>query len=434
MGWLWNVFRKHSFLTWALSVTGAALLLANFFFHPEDGRIETPPSKLMDSASSAEPVGVRKTPVEETQKRETELSATRTAEPAMSWSGLETTDYKQYAANLREAGFPPGLVREIVIADIEKLYEEREKGLRAPPAPYDAPLSARPRLPFSSESNRVSQLRDLLIEKQTALKEILGEYVPRETIRTSGPRNYESIEYALDLLPGEKRDAVQIAQENEILGEAMEFEQNSKNPAVEMAAYKNVVETLHAALRQVLTPEEFERFEMNTTPVGAELARRTLGMEPTDEEMQTMFRLTSKYWDDIGGVYERWQARPETPERITAAEQELEAGLKGALGSDRYIDYQMATSETGQRLRNLADRYGLSRETLVASFELQTELDQLGGTTPRFQYPLIKAPTLNPAERTTQGQELQQRLQQLLGVDVWRAWISGRSLRVSLTP
>jgi hypothetical protein len=422
-----NDFRKHSLLTWVLSVTSVALLVANFFIHPDDGRIDLTPAPLPSPSPSAELT-------EEIKKPETELPAAPAAETNINWSGLETPDYKQYAANLREAGFPPGLVREIVIADLEKLYEEREKALRAPPAPYDAPLSARPRLPFSFESNRVSQLRELLIEKQTALKKMLGEYVPRETLQTSGPRNYESIEYALDLLPAEKREAVQIAQENEILGEAMEFEQNSKNPAVEMAAYKNVVETLHAALTEVLTPGEFERFEMNTTPVGAELARRTLGMEPSDDELQTMFRLTSKYWDDIGGVYERWQARPEPPERIRAAEQELEAGLRVALGADRYLDYQMATSETGQQLRNLADRYGLSRETLVASFELQTELDQLGGATPRFQYPLIKAPTLNPAERTTQGQELQQRLQELLGVNVWRAWTLGRSLRVSLTP
>ena len=38
-------------------------------------------------------------------------------------------------------------------------------------------------------------------------------YVPREILRTPISRNYEAYEYAISLLPVEKRDAVQLAQE-----------------------------------------------------------------------------------------------------------------------------------------------------------------------------------------------------------------------------
>src|SRR5438876_818920 len=42
------------------------------------------------------------------------------------WAKIETWDYKQYVKNLRAVGFPEELVRDIVIADLDKLYEARE--------------------------------------------------------------------------------------------------------------------------------------------------------------------------------------------------------------------------------------------------------------------------------------------------------------------
>jgi hypothetical protein len=40
-----------------------------------------------------------------------------------------------------------------------------------------------------------------------------------------------------------------------------------------------------------MTATEIERFNMNAMPAGTELARRTIGMEPTDEEQLVMYRL-----------------------------------------------------------------------------------------------------------------------------------------------
>jgi hypothetical protein len=142
-------------------------------------------------------------------------------QPRHDWAQVESDDYRAYVGNLRASGFPEDLVREIVIADLDALYAPLEDPLKFQmPAP-DAPRSER-NMTFSEEDwARLFRLRELRIEKQQALKEILGIYVPRELLRGPRSRNYEAYEYALGLLPQEKRDAAQLIIEQEIIADAL---------------------------------------------------------------------------------------------------------------------------------------------------------------------------------------------------------------------
>src|SRR5207247_678784 len=128
-------------------------------------------------------------------------------------------------------------------------------------------------------------------------------------------------------------------------------------------------------MKQVLTPAEFEQYEMNTLPAGTELARRVIGMDPTDDEFRAMFAIAWDNWVETGGVIGVWRAVRVPPEQVAAADARMNARLQETLGPDRYLDYQLATSETGQQLRNLAARYDLPRETLAQVFQLQREAE-----------------------------------------------------------
>jgi hypothetical protein len=262
------------------------------------------------------------------------------------------------------------------------------------------------------------------------LEEILGDYVPREILRTPISLNYEALEYAISQVPVEKRNAVQMVQETEILVEGMN-KSSIKDRAAELESFKKSCADREAGLRQILTDEEFERYEMNTTPAGTELARRVIGMAPTEQEFLAMFRIAYKNWFDTGGVYGRWRASPVPPEQIAAADREMNASLENALGADRFLDYQMAVSDAGQQMRNFAARFEVPRETLAQAFELQSQMDQLAGMN-RASFgdsgiAANAAPAQSPAG-------LQSRLQQLLGPQLWQAWQSGKNLRVNLDP
>jgi hypothetical protein len=346
--------------------------------------------------------------------------ATPPPAPSFAWEPIESADYKAYIENLRKLGFPEELIRELIVSDINALYASREEALRIKQVPHDAPLSQRRRPPTLEDVENQRHLLNLRIEKQEILEQLLGVRVPREILRTPNSRNYESYKYALSILPQEKREAVQRLQENVFLDDDLaQVQHNGRN----VPAFRKINERFHQDLQRVLTPEEFDRYMMNTTPAGTEMARRIIGMEPNDEEQVAIWRLTHQQWKEQGGVYDWWRADPVTPEKIREADDRLAAGLRAVLGEDRYADYQMAVSETGQQLRNFAAKYDLPRETLVKAFELQNQIEAA----------LRPVPVQDRRARMEQATKMRQELATLLGPDLHERWARGRSI-LSLQP
>jgi len=407
---------------WLLSASAAVLLAANWYVRRPNNRLFTPVERRDPQSPAAVSVSVPK-PMSSAAVSDERASSPLAAVPApasvpaFDWSAVETSDYKQYAANLRAIGLPEELVRAIVIADVNAHYAPKEEALRRKQLPYDVSWAQREGSYGPSEWDRIAQLREVQTEKQAALKEILGIYVPREIVRTPRSQNYEAYEYALSLLPEEKRAAAQWIVEEEIIKDGKNHERYPNLGPEAVEAYRVGAAERDAALKQILTPTEFELYERNTTPCGTEWARQVIGMEPTEAEFAAMFRLAYKSWQDSGGVYGWWRAIPVASEQIAAAEREMQAGLQATLGPDRYLDYQMATSETGQQLRNLGARYDLPREALAQAFEVQKQLDALA----RQPFPDRQA-------------SLEQQLQQALGPAACQAWKDGRNRRVTLSP
>lgn len=420
---------KSAIPNWLLSLSAVALLLANW----QVRRARTPPTdsapapEAHATASGAAPT-LDRTPA-------AEPDAKPGPKPAFDWANLETTDYKQYVSHLKRVGFPDDLVRSILIADINKLYEPRELALKPKPVPFDASFAERqPNKVTDEDWDRAKRLWQLRIEKQVALQNILGSYVPREILRTPRSLNYESYEYAIGQLPVDKRNAVQLAQENYVLAEGMQVTSMTDREA-ELENYKRLRAERDAALRAILTPEEFDRFNMNTTPAGTELARRTIGMEPSDEEFAGMFEIVYKNWLDTGGVYGRWRAVPVPRDQIAASDQERDASLKNFLGEARYVEYRMTGSESGQKLRNFAARFELPPDLVTQAFELQSERDALAKARQAAIVKLMPDGTvIRTPTPTTQPSDAESRLRELLGPELWLAWEAGRQLKVNLDP
>ena len=54
----------------------------------------------------------------------------------LDWRTVESGDYKEYIANLRSIGCPEETIRDIIIADVNKLFEDRKKALKKPVEPF----------------------------------------------------------------------------------------------------------------------------------------------------------------------------------------------------------------------------------------------------------------------------------------------------------
>jgi hypothetical protein len=233
-------------------------------------------------------------------------------------------------------------------------------------------------------------------------------------------------------LPPEKQQQALEIYEKEILLDDLNQARGLRG-AEEMAAYRKVNEERDTALKELLTPDEFERFIMNATPPGSEMQRRVMGMEPTDEELLAMWKITHEQWKEQGGVFGRWRADRVPEEQIRAADEKLEKNMRETLGPDRYLDYQLATSGTGQQLKNFAARYDLPRETLSNAFHLQKEIDRLESMEQlKSRYGLPNAGPSASAGRTLD--QARSEMEKALGADLYNTWNEGRSLKYDLQP
>src|SRR5216117_3816516 len=89
------------------------------------------------------------------------------------WESVEATDYKQYIANLRSVGCPEETIRDIITADVNKLYESKRKELAGPKKKFEfwKPGSM---MGAAFDPERAEKERALNKEKRALITELLG--------------------------------------------------------------------------------------------------------------------------------------------------------------------------------------------------------------------------------------------------------------------
>ena len=413
---------KFRFLNKCLTVTAALLAAGNLYFY-----------RLGRSATGVEVVRVR---VAERTKAAapSEKAGVAQAEPAKAtakirWEPLEAEEYSVYMGNLRRFGFPEELIRQIIIAEIDALYEPRLEPLRTKRVAADAPMEQRNRRTTPEDFARMKEWQQLLIEKRERLEGLLGGNVGREMIRTPVSRNYEAGEYAVSLMPPEKQEAVREIFENSTLEEESYsvFPNRLKEAgfASEMESYAATHEKRQAELKKILTEEELAKLMMNTMPQGTELQRDIIGMEPTEKELADIFKIADDYWYKTGGIYGRWRGRPVPSGDIDRYGVDAEKQVEELLGRERFIDYRMARTDSGRELNNLAARYDVPRETIQQAYLAQKQVDALE----KARHEGYFGPEQEQALADLNG-----KVQEILGPAVFEAWQNGKGQRYTIEP
>src|SRR5882672_8764265 len=111
-----------------LIVAASLLLNVSLAVHLLKGRPESPvsPGAIAGSGLTEEPIA-NKTP--ELKTESTETTVTPNNEAVLHWSEMESTDLRQYISNLRAAGCPEQIIRDIILADVSQLYSKRTQAI-----------------------------------------------------------------------------------------------------------------------------------------------------------------------------------------------------------------------------------------------------------------------------------------------------------------
>jgi hypothetical protein len=316
--------------------------------------------------------------------------------PPFSWRQLESEDYHQYIANLRAFGCPEQTLRDIVIADITKLYAAREDPLKAKPKSADVKTPAETP---EQRLERLRQLRTVQQEKRWAIKELLGIDIPLDVLPSSGSRDYHAFEVALKSLPPDKRDLVQGLQENYWQqADALQAKHEKKKTPEFLAESRQLKESMRQELAKVLSPQEIEDYDIRTSPTAKQLSDKLATyFRPSEAEFRQLFRAKRDYEDTIERLsataaqpvpapegadanaiaQQRAAQRQALDQARSSALNQMNEQLKTALGENRYTEYERSQDRTYDLLARLGLRYNLPQDTVLQAYEAQKSFGTL---------------------------------------------------------
>jgi hypothetical protein len=211
------------------------------------GLLRRPPPLEVPEPLSPRPVAALPTPAP------TPGSAAMTNQPAFHWREVESADYRAYIANLRRIGCPEQTLRDIILADVNKLYAPRYAALagRAPElawwGKFDKKHALRPEL--------ATQLRALNEEKKGVLQRLLGPLTGAELASLETGAASVREQNTLAFLPEAKQSTVHdLVSRYQALGEWSEAEWAGLTTDEREAKEKELRDARARELAALLTP------------------------------------------------------------------------------------------------------------------------------------------------------------------------------------
>lgn len=291
------------------------------------------------------------------------------------WIQLESEDYRTYIERLRAIGCPEQTIRDIIIADVDKLMAPRLQAASLQPRDlkYWEPIDQEG-WDTAAQRDAFLKQRTIDFQKREVIRELLGIDLVGERLRSTGQDDYHGAR--LQFLPDDKRARVRLVLDQYADQERQLLEQqvDDSGQVTGTAELKQLQREKDAAVSQLLTPHEREQYDLWFSAAAARTRETIYGMQASEEEFLKIYQLEREFDQQAGD-------RPATPEVAQAHE----ARLQSVLGDERYAAYlrsrdpefralYAATSRFGLPAQRAAELYGFKQA--AAEQWTQVEADQ----------------------------------------------------------
>ncbi|MDB6030391.1 MAG: hypothetical protein JWM16_729 [Verrucomicrobiales bacterium] len=340
----------------------------------------------------------------------------------LTWAQLESEDYRAYIQRLRSIGCPEQTIRDIIIADLDKLIAPRVQSIygRRKNLQYWQPEEEE-LANNSNQSELKRKERALDREKREIIQELLGVDLVRERMKQLGQEDF--YERRLTFLPEDKRGQVR-----QVLDKYDDLEQNVRQKEWEggeplssedAAKLKKMRDEREAEITKLLSPEERTQYELWLSPTANAVRHSVYGMEATEEEFQKIYNIR-KGFDQQWANVDATAMDDATRQKFEKARQETDEQVQQALGEKRYKDYKRGDDDEFHHLNAVVSKYNLPRETANEVYEVKraaidmhkaVEVD--GKLTPEQRQIALKAI----------AQETDRTLKQLLGEKAFQNYV-----------
>jgi hypothetical protein len=281
------------------------------------------------------------------------------------WHDIEAQDYKDYIAKLRSVDCPEETIRDIIVADVNKLFRSKRDAINGDDEEYKY---------WKTENNwetkagreRQKQFQALEKEKSALLVELLGVDPTKERNKELGYFDYR--EQRLSFLPEEKRSQAREVQEG-----FQELKQEIYRDAIydadDWRKLRKIETDEMAKLATILTPEELEQYQLRNSHTADQLRSDLDGFEPTEDEFKEIFHLREARADEL--ISSNDQDDKETQETRKKATEEINAQVKAQLGDARFAEYERAQDWSYKELERLTEKLELPKESAAAVYDMK---------------------------------------------------------------
>lgn len=336
-----------------------------------------------------------------------------TSATAFNWRQVESEDYKRYIANLRSIGCPEETIRDIIVADVTKLYAQKlAANTRAKEFKYWQGGSSRTRL--AAENRRIA--RDLDRERWSLLRDLLGPGVEAESRKSTLSADAATEDLVLGFLSEAKRAAVREIverysdQEQELARKGLALTQK------ERADLKQLRDQRSTELAGVLTPEELLNYDLRTSTVAENLRARLAGVDFSEAQFREVYRLQKSFDDEFGQLA---VLDAKAVQRRGESMRKLDDDIKSALGEPLYTEMRRAQDPAWRGLVEVARTHNVSPATMEKVFETKKLVEE----SVRAAMSDASVPRENRvATLKSIGEQTEQAMVQLLGEKGWEAY------------
>lgn len=340
------------------------------------------------------------------------------------WAQLESEDYRAYIARLRAIGCPEQTIRDIVIADVDKLLAPKLQAAnpRARDAKFWQPLEQE-LWEDAEQKDALRKQREVDFEKREVIRQLLGLDLVGERLRVQGQEDYYG--QRLAFLPEEKRARVrtvldQFADQERALLERQVEEGNTPAGSEDFVKLR---QEKNSALDQLLAPQERQQYDLWFSPSASAVRDSVYGLNASEEEFTKLYQLHRSFVGQQGENFGPWSQEWGN----------YEQKVRETLGEQRFAEYRRAQDNDYRELLRTTSRFKISPEVAAQLYSYKQPVEEARAQvlaeqdyTPQQRAAAFKAITA----------ETQQVLREALGEKAFRYydrrtgnnWVRGGSL------
>lgn len=334
------------------------------------------------------------------------VTVTNVIKTDFKWSQLETSDYKEYIKRLRAVGCPEATIRDIILADLDNLYEPKLNKLRGiDPVAVTEPywLVSRPAPAPRPTPEAEKEIKALLEERAALVMELLG--ISEKAIRSE-------LDWYDDAAQG-RYSFLSPEQTEKLMGLEKKLDQLRQqapsNPAGSVAAQmqeESIQKHMREKMAEFMSPQEIYEYELRTSKL--------------TEVMQSQFRSIEVSEAEFRAIYEQRRKAEETPdgsglitpgiltpERL-ALRRKGEAAIAEILGPERQVELTRSANPAYDQLIAAAPFLGYDKVAALHAYNLRTEAGKAAQA-------IVNNSTLSPEAKAGALQDISQATEKAVG-------------------